>query len=747
MAKEILIEIILKDRQASAKLKETTKATDDLKKSTDNLTASEKKLKAAEEKLAFERSDDAAQLAEINEQIKIQRDLNTSLAKSQLGLPPASSRFTKSIDKNTKALTRNRATAGLNTAIIQELGRTASDASFGITAITNNVSQLLFLFQSSIEATGSFRNAFKSFTRSLLGGGGFLVAIQLVISYLPQIINFFKESVLNVDLETEALKKNTEEILNNQAARQKLLDTELKQVRESFKIFKSIFENNIDNVEKQDLLLIELSERLSKLSVDRASLLKDETIDIGARIQIAENLLLIEGERVKIEENRAKEAVESNELEKRRATLQQTRNSDLEVGEKIRKKAINTATSLVIVQEDKIKALTNSSIKSQGKIKELTQEIDRLAKRGVVVTPQDLKESEDNLEQAKINTLDFSKEIIRANNSILKQGSSDRFAAIKFAGKQELELLEARKDRFIQKEKERFEAGSITEEQFNQTRLQAEEEYGKAAIAVKKANNAKLTKAEEDFYRAIAELSAQNNRNQQSIDLELDLVSENIEGKRVKRRLDLQQTQLDSQIKFNKNLLKDESLTEDKRQELISKTIRLEQQKTDIVRQLADARAQAEVQSLEVVGNALTAFSSLAGKNSAAGKALAVSGALISTYLSAQKAFESQFSPIALVDSPVRGTIAAAAAVASGLANVKSILAVDSGGQSSVGGAQSNITATAPQFNVVGASQANQLATAIGPIASQETKVNLVYEDFKGVEDNVTKTNVAAGLG
>jgi hypothetical protein len=59
----------------------------------------------------------------------------------------------------------------------------------------------------------------------------------------------------------------------------------------------------------------------------------------------------------------------------------------------------------------------------------------------------------------------------------------------------------------------------------------------------------------------------------------------------------------------------------------------------------------------------------VAGKS----KALQTGLALLSTYFSAQKAFESQFTPVAFIDSPVRGAIAAGLAVAQGLFRVAQI--------------------------------------------------------------------------
>lgn len=54
-------------------------------------------------------------------------------------------------------------------------------------------------------------------------------------------------------------------------------------------------------------------------------------------------------------------------------------------------------------------------------------------------------------------------------------------------------------------------------------------------------------------------------------------------------------------------------------------------------------------------------------------KALSIAETLVSTYLAAQAAFASQFKPLATVDSPIRGALAAGAAVAGGLARVAAI--------------------------------------------------------------------------
>jgi len=67
-------------------------------------------------------------------------------------------------------------------------------------------------------------------------------------------------------------------------------------------------------------------------------------------------------------------------------------------------------------------------------------------------------------------------------------------------------------------------------------------------------------------------------------------------------------------------------------------------------------------------------------------KAISIAETLVSTYLTAQKAYQSQFVPLADVSSPVRGALAAATAVAGGLAKVAAIKSQQYNGGGSVAG-------------------------------------------------------------
>lgn len=133
--------------------------------------------------------------------------------------------------------------------------------------------------------------------------------------------------------------------------------------------------------------------------------------------------------------------------------------------------------------------------------------------------------------------------------------------------------------------------------------------------------------------------------------------------------------------------------------------------------ELARLEAEAKKEMLYLYSDALSLISDAVGENTAVGKAAAVASTIISTYSSAQKAYESQLS-IPTPDAPIRAKIAAGIAIAGGLLNVKKILSVKTekskGSQSaSVSGVGGNSSVPRPQFNVAGDAGVNQIASTL----------------------------------
>jgi hypothetical protein len=206
---------------------------------------------------------------------------------------------------------------------------------------------------------------------------------------------------------------------------------------------------------------------------------------------------------------------------------------------------------------------------------------------------------------------------------------------------------------------------------------------------------------------------------------QLKVEAENAEFERKKALLvaaNLSTEELDKLHKENLNKLELEYFAKES-DNAVART-KTEKENTDARILLAEKEKQAKIQAAESTANTLGALSELLGKETAAGKAAAVASATISTFLSAQKAYESTVG-IPIV-GPVLAPINAGIAIAAGLKSIKSILAVKTpmggGGisapslsnpASGASGSQAQAPA-APSFNVVGTSGINQISQSLG---------------------------------
>ena len=146
--------------------------------------------------------------------------------------------------------------------------------------------------------------------------------------------------------------------------------------------------------------------------------------------------------------------------------------------------------------------------------------------------------------------------------------------------------------------------------------------------------------------------------------------------------------------------------------------------------------------NLSVAAGALGAVADLLGENSKAAKAFAVAQTTIQTYQAAQAAYASQLIP-GDPTSPVRAAIAAGVAIASGLANVRSILKTDPNGASGTP-SKPTVPAFNPRgaINISGASDVNT-ATLEQPSV---IKAYVVSSDMTSAQEADKKINDLAKL-
>lgn len=143
-----------------------------------------------------------------------------------------------------------------------------------------------------------------------------------------------------------------------------------------------------------------------------------------------------------------------------------------------------------------------------------------------------------------------------------------------------------------------------------------------------------------------------------------------------------------------------------------------EKEWSDKKKAIAEAEKDHKMQMMYLIADAFQIAAEAAGESTAAGKALAVAGTVISTWQTAQQAYASAFLPVPTQFSPILGRISQGIAIANGLMNVKKILSVKTPGKGGgpsmpsaggVGGAMP----PQPQFNVAGNAGVNQIASTL----------------------------------
>lgn len=302
----------------------------------------------------------------------------------------------------------------------------------------------------------------------------------------------------------------------------------------------------------------------------------------------------------------------------------------------------------------------------------------------------------------------------------------------------EIALLKARGDEVgaFNKQREKLE-GDLAQARANYGKNN-EKEWGKIILDTK--NALEILKIEEQKY--LAEQKAKR-------DEAADKRAKELQEQRLKESAHLEEiaaVQVKGNEEINAKLL---GLAEKRKVDQINVQEDLNRDSEYLARQ----NYQTALMFADLLGGLADAAGELAGKNTAEGKALSIATTLISTYLAAQKAYESQFSPVPDASSPVRGAIAAATAVVQGLARLKAIQAVQipnskGGGSSPSGGGYSfssgGTAPISPQTNVVTTQLTNQ---NLNELKNNTVKAYVVESEMTDSQTRIRRIQQAAEFG
>jgi hypothetical protein len=281
---------------------------------------------------------------------------------------------------------------------------------------------------------------------------------------------------------------------------------------------------------------------------------------------------------------------------------------------------------------------------------------------------------------------------------------------------------------------------AIDQKQFDAERLKDEEAI---LLAKKSALEFAQTQELERLQNVInttkegtqARIDAENEyaAKKQEIENQITTTQDEIDTYRFNKKLEKEQLIIENdKLTFEAKL---EALTEQER--LITEATNIsEEERTKLLKANADARteiaqkeAEAKLKLLDVVSAGLSLASNELGESTNAGKLAAVAAASISTYT----AIAGQLAAFSKVPIPGYAVAQAILTGATGLLQVKKILAVKTpkggGGGSAPSLSGAGGGGGAPQFNVVGQGGANQIAESMANRESQPIKAYVVGQD------------------
>ncbi len=610
------------------------------------------------------------------------------------------------------ATKKARTQAGLNNAILLETGRLASDASFGFTAMANNLSQLTSLFGSFVQTNDGVVASFKQLGKSLMGTGGVLLLVQLFIAALQsKRVEEFIKSLGGLSKAMQLVKESFEKANEESGKQVGFLRT-----------METLVNDNTVSLKQKEVILKKINKEHSALNPkldEEGKLTEESTKQLNAYIEVlkrkakAQALInTIQEEYVKLE--KLQQSTTSDNIGFFDVLTDKFRNvlkgqsafavsTDLAtVGEENRAKAIQESTDLINKLTESLKQLGIPSDVLENDAKRVKKNINELKK----LYEQFLKELAKARKQAEKDIAEFQE-----NQDNIALASAKKIYAQRLLGL--TMALKAEK-----KTEEEFATGKVELDKFL---IQAEIEALQERLFNEKLTANERFAIEEELYnkrRQLLNLGTEEQKKtfEESLEYYNQLSQElfsaigsmyDAEIQREERKTTLLNNQLQER-------LNNEKLTAEQR-EAINKQIENNEVK------LAKKRDE------------------LAERQFKLNKAASISTALVNTYLAATDV-------LAKEKLGVVGKIAAMTLVIStGLAQVAAIArqqfvptALPSG---SAGGAGGGVEA--PDFNIVGASTQSQLAQTVAGAESRPVRAFVVGKDVSTQQEmdrNITNT-------
>jgi hypothetical protein len=694
-----------------------------------------------------------------------------------------------------------RATSGLNNAILMETSRLASDASFGFTAIANNLSQLVNLFKASKDATGSYMSSLRGlFTAQ----AAFLVGVQLLITFGDDLYRKLLEIVKGSQLVKETMAdagSMVESTAGNFEMYVKTLQDSNKsqeEQSEAIHLLNKEFPEYIQSLKDSDLTLQDVANQTEE-AIRLTDLHREAIVKLAKSEAAKQKIQELSGEQTQAQIDLDNELRELNTTEaealrllEERTKLEEELQGRFEKGTRGYQRQIE----LIRLQYSLEERQAMASLKRRDETVAARQEdIDSLiefvdleiseSKRGAGGRNRAYKEGDLDFEKERQQSQEreiesfLQKETAKVNLEF--QGIRDR---ARLKQEEFVEDEERRLDAFLRRtEDEDAKADAI--KRSDEAVRKSKEELDSYIVRLDTEQAAKITKVKLEADRRIIELDQKKTDILASHQDKLDFAAGQYQFNEIDRNIQ----RLNSEISLQESLNQIHAEgTEERAQgelelaklkaQLTDEEQNREMERFDFFKDQYVAVSDALSQTFEVTAhNQTVALEERYGReiDAAEGnkerqeeleqelakkkddiqrkqfkidKAMKIGRALMDTYQSGILAFGSQLI-VGDPTSPIRARIAQAVAIATGLANVANIArqkyqsSLGSGGGGTGGASGGGLQIQAPDFNVVGASQTSQLAQAVTTQQEKPVKAFVVGKDISTQQEldrNITNT-------
>ena len=399
-----------------------------------------------------------------------------------------------------------------------------------------------------------------------------------------------------------------------------------------------------------------------------------------------------------------------------------------------------------------IKLFANQALLQFSKIPIIGKAIDKdiiktnidKAKDAIIKGSETLNEATDKFRQASLNRATFyarfsvSQEAKARRKEEKKQAEID--AKLKEQKQKEDEKLSEEEQKRLEEEREKLakiEAKTRKQSQDLEDKTEVEKAKRKRERALAELEAVKLSEKEKreakkainDYYDSVekdAQLKDDEAKKQKELEAS-ELAAEKLALEKENDLLSFEEQR--ALINEREELLKNDETINDKDR------LKLKEQFSKAKIKIADLETKAEKKRVADTSNALNQLSDVVGKNTVAGKGMAVAAATINTYQGVTDALAAK--TITPFETALK-FINAASILSNGLKTVKQITSVKipnasggagSGGASAPSGGGISSPPQPPAFNVVGASGTNQLADAIGSQSQEPVRAFVVSND------------------